>query len=200
MEPPALGSETGGLTLDALRAQGAERADPVRFRYLEALARRTAMHEGEVRRVLEGKLVQALAAYAATHRAFEAAARPAVEAAAVESPLGALLRHIDRESPPPTELRALRHFRGTWARLSVGRQITRSLATVPANPGPLNSHLLVLRSLQAMQEIAPGYLARFMAQVETLMFIENAATSPARADPRGAKRQRTPPGPGAKPS
>jgi hypothetical protein len=196
--PPPL-DEANGLTIDALRKQGADRADPVRFRFLEALARRTAVHEGEVRRVLEGKLNQAVAAYAAKLRAFEAAAPPVRKATAVESPLGALLRHIDRGSPPPAELRALRHFRTTWARLSLDRQLSRSVASVPANPGPLNSQLLVLRTLQAMQEIAPGYLARFMGHVEALMYIESATTAPPRTEPRSARRNRPPHGPSAPP-
>lgn len=194
--PPPL-DEADGLTIDALRAQGVDRADPVRFRYLEALARRTALHEGEVRHVLEDKLTRAVAAYAAKHRGFEAAAHPARHAAAVESPLGALRRHVDRESPPPAELRALRQFRSTWARLSLDRQLSRSVASVPVNPGPLNSQLLVLRTLQAMQEISPEYLARFMGQVEALMYIEGAAAAPARPEPRSARRHRTSPAPAA---
>ncbi|WP_374263348.1 DUF2894 domain-containing protein, partial [Zoogloea sp.] len=33
--------------LAALRAQGGDRADPVRFRFLEALARRSAAYRGD---------------------------------------------------------------------------------------------------------------------------------------------------------
>ena len=42
------------------------------------------------------------------------------------------------------ELRALRLYKNTWARLAVDQQLARSLAQVPDNPGPLNSQLLVL--------------------------------------------------------
>src|SRR3990167_8557647 len=43
-------------TLAALRARGAQRLDPVRFRLIEAMARRAAAHAGDVRRLLDGKL------------------------------------------------------------------------------------------------------------------------------------------------
>ncbi|MEP6969323.1 MAG: DUF2894 domain-containing protein, partial [Betaproteobacteria bacterium] len=74
----------------------------------------------------------------------------------------------------PTELKTLRDFRDTWIRLSVERQLSRSQQKVPANPGPLNSHLLVLRALRRMQEISPAYLERYMAHVEILLWLEQA--------------------------
>ena len=46
----------------ALRSSGAGRIDPLRFHFIEALARRLRTHEGEVRRILEGRLGEALAA------------------------------------------------------------------------------------------------------------------------------------------
>jgi len=53
-DPPAL--------LDALRAKGAARREPLHFAFLEALARRTATRQGEARRVLDQRLAAALAA------------------------------------------------------------------------------------------------------------------------------------------
>ncbi len=110
-------------------------------------------------------------------------------------PLGALVRHIDgqvvaqwasdeafgaREAttptqvPPLVELKTLRHFRDTWTGLRVDRQMARSQEQAPDNPGPLNSHLLVLRTLRRMQEIAPAYLEHFMAHAEALMWLDQA--------------------------
>ena len=54
--------DPGGL-LASLRTKAADRLDPVRFHYIEALARRVPEHRGEVRRILEGKLEEALTAY-----------------------------------------------------------------------------------------------------------------------------------------
>ncbi|MCW0387857.1 hypothetical protein NB722_002396 [Xanthomonas sacchari] len=79
--------------LAAWRAEHAERLDPLRFRFLEALARRTEAQQGKARELLEQKLSALLDAYAA---ALAAAPQSAGDAdAAVRAmqpgPLGALL-------------------------------------------------------------------------------------------------------------
>jgi hypothetical protein len=51
--------------LDAWQANGADRADPVRFRLMQALARRSAGHGGAARRLLEARLQGLVTAYAA---------------------------------------------------------------------------------------------------------------------------------------
>jgi hypothetical protein len=50
--------------LDALRQAGAERFDPLRFHYLQALARRAGAQQGRVRTLVDGKLAAALSAFA----------------------------------------------------------------------------------------------------------------------------------------
>jgi hypothetical protein len=52
-----------GDVLQALRLQGAARFDPVRFRFIEALAGRAASRQGEARRLLDSKLDAALEDY-----------------------------------------------------------------------------------------------------------------------------------------
>lgn len=230
-------------TIAAWRAQGAQHLDPVRFCYLEALARRAAGHEGAARRVLDGKLAQALAEYGArleqarcdagqalaqqTRRHPDAAASlqglhaqgdfkaqhqlaNRLQAQACPSPLTELLRQLHRQgtahepaSPayanpaaaaqPPAELNAMRQFRSTWTRLRVDQQMTRSLAQVPDNPGPLNSHLLVLRSLRLMQDISPAYLQGFMVQMETLLWLDEAQAGGAPVQARPVRRESPPP-------
>jgi hypothetical protein len=51
--------------LGTWRQQHAERLDPLRLRFIEALARRADAHQGEARRLLEQKLSALLDAYAA---------------------------------------------------------------------------------------------------------------------------------------
>jgi hypothetical protein len=50
-------------TLAAWRARGADRHDPVRFHFIEALARRAAAQSGAARRVLDDRLARLLRAY-----------------------------------------------------------------------------------------------------------------------------------------
>ena len=52
-----------GDVLQSLRVQGAARFDPVRFRFIEALAGRAASRQGEARRLLDSKLDAALEDY-----------------------------------------------------------------------------------------------------------------------------------------
>lgn len=56
------------IRLEALRAQGAHLIDPIRFRYLEALARRTQSQPAAVQRVLRPRLEAAIADYASRDR------------------------------------------------------------------------------------------------------------------------------------
>lgn len=201
MQAPSRGSEPGptgalpspgldridpGQALAALRERGAQHADPVRFRFIEALERRAASHEGAVRQVLQDKLARALADYVAQLD------RPAVHtgnglhgpAPAAAGPLAELVRQLDKRLPQNGDERpALRELRSTWSKLRIHRQLSQSLAKLPANAGPLNSHRLVLRSLQVMREISPAYLNRFMAHVDALLWLDQGgqAGPPAQA-------------------
>ncbi|MBC7730627.1 MAG: DUF2894 domain-containing protein [Bacteriovorax sp.] len=205
----------------ALRERGAQRFDPVRFRFIEALARRAAAHGGEVRRILDVRLAAALVEYRGRFDAarpeagagFGGSHQPAAMPDAKHSPgpLADLVLHIARHSPPnarvgqaddaaaragpPAELNALRDFRSTWARLRVDQQLSQSLAKGAGNAGPLNSHLLVLRSLKLMHEISPAYLVRFVAHVDALLWLDqanggNAAVQVSVARGAGDKKRR----------
>ncbi len=89
--------------IDALRAGGAQRLDPVRLRHIEALARRAAAHQGEVRRLLDaqagaaaGRLRSAAAARRADRRG-----RPSRRHRAAPSALAGLLAHIASRDDAP---------------------------------------------------------------------------------------------------
>ncbi len=222
--------------IDVLRARGAERFDPVRFRFIEAMARRAVEHGIEARHVLDRKLAQALSEF---HERFDRAARRAAETVAHgtarfpeaaealaqdldtgdygglhrllarleargdSGPLTELLAHVARhatEGAPQApgqgagvsgeaegELRSVRRFRSTWAKLSIDRQLSQAFAQAPENAGPLNSHHLVLQSLGLMRDIAPEYLEQFVSYVDTLLWLEqvDGARAPA---PKSAGR------------
>ena len=187
--------------LDALRSSGAAERYPVRFAYLEALARRAAAQPEAVRRGLIDKLN-------AVARKLASPAAPLAEATGecAASPLSELLAHINRydyEQPditssttntaarhaqPVPELRSIACFHETWSRLSTEQQLAETLACAPENAGPLNSQHLVLRSLQLMRDIAPDYLQGFMSYVDTLIWLEHAA--PAKPAAKGSSKAR----------
>jgi hypothetical protein len=70
-------------------------------------------------------------------------------------------------------------FRQQLHRISVQKQVTQAIAQAPQNAGPINSHMLVLRSLGLMRDISPDYLNRFMGYVDTLLVLEAAGQSKA---------------------
>ncbi|MBL8305378.1 MAG: DUF2894 domain-containing protein [Rubrivivax sp.] len=159
----------------------------VRARRIDALARRAAGHEGAARQLLEARL-QALRA-AGAHAAAEA--QPA--GAHPATPLGGLLDHIAQCTATPQatrpELRSVSRHRGTWSRLSVEQRVHQALAQVPAQAGPLNTQRLVHEALRTLRELSPEYLHRLVAQVETLLWLEQAAQgAPAARAPAATRR------------
>lgn len=98
--------------------------------------------------------------------------------------LSALVRRLEQHAPenadarvaenagPRSELKTIRKFRSTWAKLSVDKQVAQALEQAPKNAGPINSHMLVLRSLALMRDISPDYLNRFMSYADTLLCLD----------------------------
>ncbi len=184
----------------ALRLAGADQFDPVHFHYLEVLGDRLNTQRNSVKRILGDKLAVALAQF--RERLEQAQDKDGDFANAVRGvaahetndrreTLGDLVRSIAPHSPENAvdslegslerqvawrpELKTLRHFRKTWASLSVDKQLTQALDQAPRNAGPINSHMLVLRSLALMRDISPDYLNRFMSYVDTLLCLDQNA-------------------------
>ncbi|KAF1045262.1 DUF2894 domain-containing protein [Xylophilus sp.] len=197
---------TTAETLAAWRDSGADAHDPLRFRTIEALARRSEVLTGPARAQVESRLAQRIHTYAEALQA--AAPSPPQEAPRRDNPLARLLADIRRQSPPaeptatlasPLELRTLQRFRSTWARLGTEQRLRQSLAQVPPNAGPLNSLHLTHRALALMHEVAPGYLHHFVAHTDTLAWLDRAQAriAPAGAGRGGPRKRRCTPAAGA---
>lgn len=198
--------------LDRLRASGAERVEPVRFAYLQALARRLNDQPAAIRTLLAARISAEAAAL--ENRCLAASAvSEAPPSPPSESPLGLLLHDIgemassQREAQPlppagqpkrapaarkskigapaAPELKSVTYFRKTWSKLSTEQQLTQTLAQAPENAGPMNSQHLVLRSLEFMRDTAPAYLQGFMSYIDALIWLEEA--SPLKAATPAAK-------------
>lgn len=198
-----------------LRGDGAQFIDPVRLHFLEALARRIQGHEGAVKRLLEDKLSRALAAVPACLGTQAPDARDVQRLAVPPQPsaLAELTRALTRDLPSDAqatmhedgnasnpsmgyrpELKSLRYFRETWAKLSVDKQLTLALEQGPQNAGPLNSHQLVLRALSVMRDISPDYLHRFMSYADALLWLDLADNKPVvKSISEKVKRRYSPP-------
>jgi hypothetical protein len=108
------------------------------------------------------------------------------------SPLAQLNKHIATLSPPGAELRSVQGFRESWSRISTEDQVTEAVQRGPENAGPLNSHMLVLRTLGLMQALSPHYLRRFVAHTDALLWLDQAGSRakqpPGKAKPARQKR------------
>ncbi|SOY70453.1 DUF2894 domain-containing protein [Cupriavidus taiwanensis] len=206
--------------LEAWQAGDADRIDPVRFRLMQALAGRAAAQGGAARSVLEARLQELVAAYAAIVRgnadkvgATMGPSGPAPTPAV--SALGALVHDLAARARPaiaaaPNEARPLSpapaqaahaplvdtladYFRETWARVSVEQQFRQSLERVPENAGPLNTDHLVHRALSLMRETSPEYLRHFLSYVEGMAWLEQlgAAAAAQKEAARAAARKST---------
>ena len=170
--------------LDALRASGAARVDAVGWHYIEVLAERTQMQNGSAQALLLDKLDQALDAFEARLNASEPQPAASTAHAPTPSPLKTLLQDMGAPDPmsalpsarPDTGWRAesprVRQFRQQLRKISVHKQVSQAMAMAPQNAGPINSHMLVLRSLGLMRDISGDYLNRFMVHLETLLCLD----------------------------
>lgn len=177
--------------LAAWRRKGAQRIDPLGFGILEALARRTAQQQGAARRLLDARLQALLADYPARFEQAQAAFR-ARRPLPPGSPLADLRQRLGGEASG-LELKTVQQWRGTWTRLRTAQRLTQSMARAPEQAGPLNSHALVLRTLQQLQQLSPEYLDRFVAYAEALLAIDQAGLPPT---PAPKERRRRPGAPG----
>lgn len=98
-----------------------------------------------------------------------------------QSPAAQALSRATAIDSPARDLKTVRESRATWARISVDRQLSLAMKQAPLNAGPINSHMLVLRSLAMMQAISPDYLNHFVSYVDTLLLLGPVETEvPAR--------------------
>lgn len=172
--------------LDAWRAQGADRADPLRFARIDALARRASAQQGAIRRLLDERLAGLVAAYAEDLAGTAAPACQPVQrvrsTGLAPSAMTALLEHVRRQGASldrsdgagtaPAGLAHLDDVRRISTHVRAESQLREALEAAPENAGPLNSASLVHRALTLMRATSPEYLQPFMAYVDALAWME----------------------------
>ncbi|MDB5851063.1 MAG: hypothetical protein JWP29_4815 [Rhodoferax sp.] len=119
-----------------------------------------------------------------------------------EAPLAALNRHIrgstqDTNANSPgadraatLEMKSVVRFREVWLKMAAETQLDKAMERGPDNAGPLNSHMLVLRSLALMRKVSPDYLRRFLSQMESLLWLERANEKPPAVELKPVRKAR----------
>lgn len=183
----------------SLQARGAAQWDPVGWHYLQVLAERGRTQPGTVQALLHNKLLQALQHFETRMDTAQRGLPSAEQHQAKPSPLADLLSDITQPTTPtqtgqPANWRAdrprIQQFRQQLGKIRVQQQVSRAIAQAPHNAGPINSHMLVLRSLGVMRDLSPDYLNRFMGYIDTLLWLDEAtpkAPSKKAGHPKTAK-------------
>lgn len=187
--------------LSTLREQGAQQLDPVRFQYLATLAQRLPTQTPGVALILANKLSAGLSDYEQRlSQAGSGSKRTLPPSAPTLSPLANLNRYIqtlssDNVDPvshqahqQPTEMKSVRAFSEVWSKIAAEHQVDAAFGRGPENAGPLNSHMLVLRSLELMRALSPDYLRRFLSHADSLLWIEQVNQQYALSDNKPARR------------
>lgn len=201
-------SESVLSSLESLRKEGAHHLDPIRFHYMEVLLRRLQAQPAAVRRILEGKLQDALTDYTERfNRSCKTDNREVVNQPKPGStPLADLNRYIQsltqtsgdgrlggdllEDGVGPSDMKSVRRFSEVWSKIAAENQVDQAFGRGPDNAGPLNSHMLVLRSLTWMRDLSPDYLRRFLSQADSLLWLEQVNQQYTLADAKPARRAR----------
>ncbi len=175
----------------SLRDAGAARFDAVGWHYIEVLSQRARAQTGHAQALLNDKLTTALAQF---KRKLDEAPPAAQGSDTSPSPLATLLSEMAQHTTTPltapttqaskpsawrAESTQVQQFKKQLNKISVQKQVKQAIAMAPQNAGPINSHMLVLRSLGLMRDASPDYLNRFINYVDTLLSLEEAGKAAA---------------------
>lgn len=167
----------------SLQARGAAQWDAVGWHYLQVLAQRSRAQTGAAQDLLNDKLLQALQNFQTRMNAANPVQPTREHSRPGPSPLGTLVNDMTRPAlaaqlGKPSNWRPdkphIQQFRQQLGKIRVQKQVSLAIAQAPQNAGPINSHMLVLRSLGLMRDLSPEYLSRFMGYVETLLCLDEA--------------------------
>jgi hypothetical protein len=171
-------TEAVEAALTTWREQTAATLPATQVFFIEALARRTAQHQGETRQHLNQKLLQALVSFQVSNAACSLALKPdaAAPTHTALNALTALRQQLESQATTPARTawrtQNASSLRATWSALHAQQRVTHALASKPPQAGPLNSEQLVHRALLMMREVSPEYLRHMVATVDVLCWGE----------------------------
>lgn len=90
--------------------------------------------------------------------------------------LGSIFGELEKPKAPEDnkQLRSMKYYQRAKKSNSIENLADAAIKSRPENPGPLNPQMLAIRALTNMKKLSPGYLSRFIAQTETLLWLEKA--------------------------
>lgn len=87
------------------------------------------------------------------------------------------------------DLKSHKLFKDTWVKLHSDKLVAQAIEGAPQDAGPLNSHMLAVKSLQSMQALSPEYLYRFVAYTDALLWLQNVEVALTQPQKKPAKKR-----------
>ena len=69
---------------------------------------------------------------------------------------------------------SMHYLRESLVKRNADKLVSRLIREIPDGAGPLNPHKLIVQSLASMRDLSPHYLNRFVAYIDTLLWLERA--------------------------
>lgn len=99
--------------------------------------------------------------------------RPTTDLRSTEATSILALRGLRQALGEREHLRALTMLNHTEWRRDVQATMARAMETSPEEPGPLNSHMLVMKAFNTFDTYAPEYLQHWVSYLNDLLWLED---------------------------
>ncbi|MCG8671159.1 MAG: DUF2894 domain-containing protein [Pseudomonadales bacterium] len=73
---------------------------------------------------------------------------------------------------PFGDLKSHKLFKDSWVKIHAENLVSEAIEEAPKDAGPLNSHMLAIKSIEAMKNLSPEYLNRFVSFMDSLLWLE----------------------------
>ncbi|MGH1373759.1 MAG: DUF2894 domain-containing protein [Cellvibrionaceae bacterium] len=104
----------------------------------------------------------------------------------------------DTTAVAPALTRANRYLRHRQLQSSAARLVDVAIEHGPENPGPLNPEMLSIKSLKLMRDLSPQYLNRFVAFIDSMLWIEESTGAKVQSKPKQKSKSKSKSKPGSK--
>jgi hypothetical protein len=75
------------------------------------------------------------------------------------------------------ELKSFNSFKQFKEKYDTDKLVEQMITLRPENLGPLNPHMLLIKSLESLRELSPQYLSRFVTYIDAILRLEDATSA-----------------------
>jgi hypothetical protein len=75
------------------------------------------------------------------------------------------------------ELKSFNSFKQFKEKYDTDKLVEQMITLRPENLGPLNPHMLLIKSLESLRELSPQYLSRFVTYIDAILRLEDTTSA-----------------------